>query len=207
MFKSKTSQPTDSHACRWRRILLAANVGLVLVIAVGVSALAIIHESDTNPNLCRTCHLMEAHVDSYLTSNNLDHVHEQAGVECKECHNYPVEAEIASAIKYITGDYDVVSASNPELIRRTFDDAMCLKCHISYEHIANQTDYLERNPHLSHWPSPACRTCHVSHGEQIDYCAECHDNGGQRLVGAPIVPRVENPWQTGEGSPDAPTTR
>ncbi len=207
MFKRKPKDPTAAQKGSGKKILWAANIVLVLVIVLGLSAAAIIHESDTNPELCRTCHLMEAHVDSYLTSNNLDHVHEQAGVECKECHDYSIEAEITSGIKYITGDYDVVSASNPELIRRTFSDEMCLKCHISYEHIADQTDYLVRNPHLSHWPSPACRTCHVSHGEQIDYCSECHDNGGQRLVGAPIVPRVENPWQSGEGSPDAPTTR
>ncbi len=58
---------------------------------------------------------------------------------------------------------------------RLDSDKMCLKYHISYEHIANQTDYLVRNPHLNHWPEPACRTCHVSHGEQIDYCSECDD--------------------------------
>ena len=207
MFNAKSKDPSPKGPRSWIKALVWVNVGWILLVGVGLSAAAIIHESDTNPELCRTCHLMEAHVDSYLTSSNLDHAHEQAGVECKECHDYSIEAEVTSAIKYVTGDYDVVSASNPELIRRTFGDEMCLKCHVSYEHIANQTDYLVRNPHLSHWPSPACRTCHVSHGEQIDYCSECHDNGGQRLVGAPIVPRVENPWQTGEGSPDAPTTR
>jgi hypothetical protein len=34
-----------------------------------------------------------------------------------------------------------------------------------------------------------CNTCHISHGQQIDFCSQCHDNGGQRMIGAPIKPR------------------
>ena len=62
------------------------------------------------------------------------------------------------------------------------------------EYHAARTDYLIRNPHLSHWPDVKCTTCHISHGEQVDYCSQCHDNGNQRMTGGEIIPRAENPW-------------
>jgi len=130
---------------------------------------------------------MQPNVTSYLTSSNLDHVHAQAGVQCKGCHDYPLSAEISSGIKYVTGNYEV--DKNGEIASRKFDDKMCLQCHISYDHIAQLTDYLPRNPHDSHNGQMPCSTCHVSHGQQIDYCAQCHDNGGQRMIGQPVTPR------------------
>ena len=92
----------------------------------------------------------------------------------------------------MTGDYTIAKAGS--LAKRQFDDAMCLTCHISNEHLANSTDFLQRNPHLSHWGDLTCSDCHVSHGAQVDLCSECHVNGGQRMVGGEIIPRAENPW-------------
>lgn len=180
----------------WLKISVIANCTLVALIVFALGGKAVIHQSDTNPQFCATCHLMEPYVDSYLNSDNLDNVHAQAGVECKECHDYPISAEIESGIKYITGNYD------PVLSRRKFGDEMCVQCHISMEYMAIQTDFLTRNPHLSHWPDMRCTICHVSHGEQEDYCSGCHDNGGQRMTGGPIIPRAENPWAT--GAPEDP---
>jgi len=47
--------------------------------------------------------------------------------------------------------------------------------------------------------TPPCGNCHISHGQQVNMCINCHDNGNQRITGQPIVPRAENPW----ADPDA----
>ena len=31
-----------------------------------------------------------------------------------------------------------------------------------------------------------CLQCHISHGEQVDYCSSCHENGGQRMIEDPV---------------------
>jgi hypothetical protein len=173
----------------WVKISIIANIALVAGILVALGSMVILHQSDTNPEFCKTCHVMDRYVESYLTSNTLDHVHAQAGVQCKECHSdYDIPAEIESGIKFITGNYD------KDFPRRKFEDTVCTQCHISLDYVADQTDYLVRNPHRSHNPDLACRTCHVSHGEQNDYCSTCHENGGQRLVGDEIIPRADNPY-------------
>ena len=190
--------PVTKKQLNWLKISVIANIIVVVGIAAALSGMADIHQSDTNPSFCGTCHLMKSRVDSYMTSTNLDNVHARAGVECKECHDYTIPDEIKSGIQYVTGNY------NPDLPRRKFKDDMCLQCHISMEYMANQTDYLVRNPHQNHWLAMRCTLCHVSHGEQVDYCSDCHDNGGQRLTGGPILPRAENPWAAGEEAPPAP---
>jgi hypothetical protein len=96
-------------------------------------------------------------------------------------------AEIRSGVKFLTGNYTVDKSGNLQPVK--FTDAMCTKCHISDQHVATLTDFLARNPHDSHNLELPCNTCHVSHGAQIDYCAQCHDNGGQRMIGQPIQSR------------------
>jgi hypothetical protein len=162
-------------------------VAAVLVVVGGATAGYLLHLSDTSPEFCATCHIMDPNVTSYLTSNDLDNVHYQAGVQCKECHDYPVDAEIISGVKFLLGDYEVDAEG--KLMPVAYGNDMCLQCHISYEHVAIKTDFLELNPHNSHNGQLACKTCHVSHGDQIDYCSMCHDNGGQRMVGDEIEPR------------------
>jgi len=165
-------------------------VGIVVlalaVIGAGTGGY-LVHLSNTSPEFCATCHVMEKNVTSYLTSNDLDNVHSQANVACKDCHDYPVPAEVASGVNYLLGNYTV--GTDGELMPVTYDNDMCLQCHISYEHVANSTDFLERNPHDSHNGELECKTCHVSHGDQINYCGTCHDNGGQRMVGDEIADR------------------
>jgi len=160
---------------------------LVLVVAGGAGGGYLLHLSNTSPEFCATCHIMEPNVTSYLTSNDLDNVHYQAGVECKECHDYPVKAEVTSGVKFLLGNYTVDNEG--KLMPVTYDNDLCLKCHISYEHVATSTDFLAKNPHNSHNGQLPCKTCHVSHGNQIDFCSSCHDNGGQRMVGEEIEPR------------------
>ncbi len=169
------------------KILLIANIAIVVVVVIIFSGMAVVHQSDTNPSFCGTCHIMQPNVNSYLTGHTLDNVHAQANVECKDCHDYPVSAEISSGINFLVGNYEVNSEGT--LNKRTYTDEMCLECHISQEYLAETTDYLFRNPHNSHWGFMPCSNCHLSHGEQVDYCASCHDNGGQRMTGDPIEDR------------------
>lgn len=119
----------------------------------------------------------------------MSNVHYMASVMCQDCHTeYTIFEKAKSLFKYVTGNYERV------LSRRKFEDDMCLKCHISMEHQAIRTDFLVKNPHLSHWPELRCMSCHLAHDKQVDYCSRCHDNGGQRMTGEPIVPRARNPW-------------
>jgi hypothetical protein len=76
-----------------------------------------------------------------------------------------------------------------KLPQHKYNSTMCTKCHISEAHVAQLTDFLPKNPHNSHNGELPCNTCHVSHGAQIDFCAECHSNGGQRMIGQPATPR------------------
>jgi nitrate/TMAO reductase-like tetraheme cytochrome c subunit len=175
-----------------RKLGTWAIVGIVvaaLVVVGGAGGGYLIHLSNTSPEFCATCHIMDKNVTSYLTSNDLDNIHYQANVECKECHDYPIPAEISSGIKFVLGNYTV--DENGDLMPVTYGDDICLQCHISKEFVAQQTDFLTRNPHNSHNGMLPCKTCHVSHGAQIDYCSQCHDNGGQRMVGDPYEPRDE----------------
>jgi nitrate/TMAO reductase-like tetraheme cytochrome c subunit len=202
MFKRKSEKKTEKQAeeplegavpvqksrrPNWGKIGIITSIVLIAGIAFSLAGMVVINQSDTNPNFCATCHIMQTNVTSYLTSVNLDHVHEQAGVECKECHNYPLSAEISSGIKFVTGNY--AKDENGNVKARKYGDELCTKCHISLDHVATLTDFLFRNPHASHFPDLACSTCHVAHGTQIDYCSTCHSNGGQRMIGEPIEPR------------------
>lgn len=162
-------------------------VVLALVVVGGAAGGYMIHLSNTSPQFCATCHIMEPNVTSYLTSSDLDNVHYQANVACKECHDYPVSAEISSGVKFLLGNYTVDEEG--KLLPVTYGDDLCFKCHINYDHVAAKTDFLAKNPHMSHNGQLPCKTCHVSHGEQIDYCSTCHDNGKQRMVGEEIEPR------------------
>jgi hypothetical protein len=193
MFKRKPKPTPDSGAParpkkpNWLKISIGANIAVVAVAVVFAAGTYVVHLSDTSPSFCGTCHIMQANVTSYLTSTDLDNVHQQAGVQCKGCHDYPLSAEIKSGFDFVTGNYTVDKSGNLKSVK--FSDAMCTQCHISLDHVAQLTDYLKRNPHNSHNGALPCNTCHVSHGQQIDYCAQCHDNGGQRMVGQPIQAR------------------
>ncbi len=198
MFKNKKNKDSDLDQNikapgitrnKWVRISFYANVVFIVFVIIAGTSATLLHQSDTNPNFCGVCHNMQDHVDSYLNSNKLDNIHYQANVQCKECHfEYTVPDEILSGIKFVTGDYD------KNMPKRKYSDDMCLECHISMEYHANRTDFLEKNPHFSHWPDLKCTTCHLSHEEQVNYCDDCHDDGGQRMTGGKIIPRADNPW-------------
>lgn len=158
-----------------------------------------LHESDTNPNFCSSCHIMQPNVESYLTSNHLDHVHAEAGVECKECHSdYSIPDEIVSGVHYLTGNYEL--DDDGLLPKQEFDDEICTQCHVSLENVALQTDFLKFNPHTTTMGYFSCTTCHNSHADQFDQCNECHYSD-QRMIEDTTTPREE---QLGEDIPYLP---
>ena len=169
-----------------------ALIALILVLVLNFSVAAgwaVDHESRTNPEFCSNCHIMNRYVQTYQAENYMASIHREANVGCKDCHsNYSIGDELTSGFNYLTGNYDEV------LIPRKFDDEMCTQCHISLEYHAARTDFLTRNPHMSHWPELRCTNCHISHDDQVNYCSRCHENGGQRMTGEPITPRAHNPW-------------
>jgi nitrate/TMAO reductase-like tetraheme cytochrome c subunit len=184
---NRPQSPGVKRSPNWLKVSIIANIAVVVIAVFFAAGSYVVHLSNTSPQFCGVCHLMQANVTSYLTSSNLDHVHQQAGVQCKDCHDYPLSAEIKSGIDFVTGNYTVDKTGALKPVK--FTDAMCTKCHISEQHVATLTDFLSRNPHDSHNGELPCNTCHVSHGTQIDYCATCHDNGGQRMIGQPIKDR------------------
>lgn len=186
--KSKENKVEDKAKPRERNLWIiigAIAAGIILIAGFGGGYM--VHLSNTSPQFCQTCHLMEKNVSSYLTSDYMDNTHYLANVQCKDCHDYPIPAEVTSGFRYLTGNYSV--DTNGDLLKVKYSDEMCFECHISNAYLAAQTDFLRRNPHDNHNTDLECYDCHISHGEQIDYCSQCHDNGGQLMVGDEIVPR------------------
>lgn len=186
--KESSAKPAEPKAPKapkktnWLKISIIANIVLVVVIAAGLVTLGLLHQSDTNPSFCGTCHnVMGPMVESYLTGKTadgittLDHAHAQANVQCKDCHDYPLPAEIRSGINYIIGNYEV-----PLATRKFGTTEFCLRCHVSYEKLAERTVNYDpatgRNPHDSHNGELDCMTCHKVHQQSELYCVQCHSD-------------------------------
>ncbi len=180
--QGKTSSVVKKRKINWGKASIAANIALLVAVILVAAGAVIIHESDTNPEFCGTCHIMQDKVTSYMEGTYLDHIHAESGVMCKDCHSdYTIPDEIQGGIAYITNNYEV--DENGALPVRDFGDEICTQCHISRENVERQTDYLYYNPHFTAMGIFTCNTCHPSHAEHIDYCSTCHLNGGQRMIG------------------------
>ena len=155
-----------------RKALIVA--ACLLVVPLGAAIVAERHLSAA-PDGCAACHPMRRYVASFQTGRDLDAAHRRANVGCYDCHQgYSLTARTRTAALYVVG-----AVGEPK--RRRYDEAA-------------HTDLLLRNPHLSHWPELVCADCHLAHGAQIDFCSQCHDNGGQRMTGDPVVSRAPNRW-------------
>jgi len=74
------------------------------------------------------------------------------------------------------------------LIKFTYDEDVCPQCHTRKQFVVQSTDFLTMDPHESHNGMLSCKTSHVSHGQQINYCLQWQDNRGQRLIGEVYEP-------------------
>ena len=51
----------------------------------------------------------------------------------------------------------------------------CLKCHVSYDALAEKTAAAKPNPHKSHMGAVNCEECHVAQSAQPQMmCNQCH---------------------------------
>lgn len=76
--------------------------------------------------------------------------HAERGVKCESCH---VSMPPAAIVK----------------------NEACLKCHVSYEKIAERTDEGDINPHASHVEDASCAECHSGHKKPRLLCDQCHE--------------------------------
>ncbi len=166
----------------------------LLIVFVAVTFLAVAglkwHEQ---PGFCATfCHeTMGSYLENYEEGDGLARIHKEANVTCLDCHEPSIQQQASEAMAQITGDYSV------PLRQRSFDDEMCLKCHISTEHLQAKTDLLEKDPHggnITGHQSFTCNNCHKSHTDQVNQCSRCHDPGNQRMITYPLQrhPEVES---------------
>ncbi len=150
-------------------------VGVVaVVIAAAGGGLLVWHEQ---PSFCNAiCHSpMDSYVESYYEGDDLARVHMENDVTCLDCHDSEISEQISEVGKWITGDYrDPLDAID-------YPDEGCIECHAEDE-IQQATSDLEKNPHTDAHQVITCNTCHKSHDDQVDYCAQCHDNGGQEMI-------------------------
>ncbi len=124
---------------------------------------------------------MQANVESYLTSNHLDHGHAEAGVMCKDCHSdYGIRDEIQSVLNFVTGNY--MSNADGSFPKRDFEDGICTQCHGDMIGVVLSTDVLCYNPHNRRMGTFICDSRHVSHGPRSDNCNGCHTNGGRCMI-------------------------
>jgi len=153
-----------------RRGIACTIIIALFILLVAANAVYALWEASYNPSFCSLCHIIRPYVDSYHTSQYLDNIHQQANVGCKDCHVTSPIGALKEVAAYVTGNYD-----NP-LTERKMTNDMCLKCHRSYESLAERTAHLNRNPHNSHWPNLRCTVCHKSHRPEENYCAQCHQD-------------------------------
>ena len=54
------------------------------------------------------------------------------------------------------------------------EQAVCLKCHVSYAAVAKKTAKMKPNPHDSHMGRVDCVQCHSMHDKSRFMCQDCH---------------------------------
>lgn len=78
--------------------------------------------------------------------------HKEIGIQCEGCHKEdPPKNKVPTAV--------------------------CLGCHGDYKTLAERTQKVDPNPHMSHEGKLPCETCHHSHKPSEDHCASCHNFG------------------------------
>jgi nitrate/TMAO reductase-like tetraheme cytochrome c subunit len=158
-------------------------LGVGLVIALGLVALAISVEVSSTPSFCGSCHVMTPYFESWKTSTH-------AEVPCVDCHIPPgVTAEfrkkyeaMSMVTRYFTGTY----STNPWA---EVDDQSCLRCHEKRLLVAEELFegiLFDHAPHLTQLRRGKrlrCTSCHsqIVQGSHISVttstCILCHFKG------------------------------
>jgi len=100
---------------------------------------------------------------SWSESSFLDALHAKGNVSCEGCHGQKLPA-----------------------IDDTVENERCVRCHRSYEKLAEKTaspQFPKQNPHKSHLIGMACTKCHSGHSRSQVYCLECHTNFNMKIPG------------------------
>jgi hypothetical protein len=160
---------------------------ILLIITIGLGIIGIfggdrsidaetkrVYQSD--PQSCIKCHLIKPYVESWNSSELLDHKHAKSQITCLECHSITLEQEKEHLTKFKKKRYKT------PLEEREYGNEFCLKCHGSYKDLSERTkDFkskgLPRNPHESHYGEMDCNLCHKAHKPSIDQCSQCHQPG------------------------------
>jgi len=100
---------------------------------------------------------------SWTKSDNTDHLHAKAKVDCGGCHG-----------------------KQAPLLESTVENSRCLACHGPMAALVAKTkskEGPERNPHESHLGEAPCAVCHHAHSESRSYCLDCHKNFDMPMPG------------------------
>lgn len=101
---------------------------------------------------------------SWKNSSFMDHLHQQKGVGCKECHGKGTP---------VKGD--------------TVENKTCSSCHGGYPALAAKSKLppklAKRNPHASHLGDIDCVVCHKAHTVSVPYCLGCHAKFDMKIPG------------------------
>lgn len=168
---------------------LPAWVRIALVVVLGILVLGVAFDVSTaSPNLCASCHEMEARHASWADS-------EHGRVACVKCHQaptawYELPHRVAGRIQLLSRDIaahnaggyaDPVDAATASA--RPIEDATCLQCHTAnrqatsgFRILIDHVEHAERNG--------SCISCHVrtAHPEEtrtpalsfMRQCFTCH---------------------------------
>ena len=139
-----------------------------VVVGLVASALVGLRDMAQRPEYCATCHLMQPYVDSWKDSTYLASTHGKLGIPCQVCHAQTMGDLAGEVVSTVRHSYDEPLKE----IKLPKED--CLRCHGSYQVLAERTKGLRLNPHASHLGELDCQVCHKMHKESIDYCSQCH---------------------------------
>lgn len=136
--------------------------------------------SPSDDGCIKKCHIIKPYVKNSDNPNLLVSKHKAQGLGCESCHERDAATVKEEEKRYKSKDY-----SDP-IEQRQYEAEFCLKCHESYQAVAERTSHLKeewgRNPHESHLGEIDCSECHKMHGPSKFVCAECHTaNWKERL--------------------------
>ncbi len=163
-----------------RKWPIVAGVVAVVLIAAGAGFWAW-HEQ---PSFCNAiCHdPMDNYVEGYYhDASTMAYAHQQEGKTCLDCHEAKIDEQVAEAVSWVSGSYQIDEVGNLSTTGVTADKAFCAKsgCH-DWEAVVTATQNwggeVGVNPHNSHQGEAIdCSNCHAAHGTSYMYCNTCHD--------------------------------